>query len=46
MENEDIIELINKAIKKDEESFKKLIHLIEPEMYKISKIRLKEDEYK
>ena len=45
MENEDIIELINKNIKKDEESFKKLIHLIEPEMYKISKIRLKEDEY-
>lgn len=40
-----IIELINKSIKKDEHSFKELIHIIQPEMYKIAKIKLKKEEY-
>lgn len=45
MKDEDIIELINKSIKKDEYAFKELIHLIQPEMYKIAKIKLKKEEY-
>lgn len=44
-ENETIIELINQSIKKDENAFKKLIHLIQPEMYKIAKIKLKKEDY-
>mgnify|MGYP000437176283 FL=1 len=47
MINEDkvIIELINKSIAKDEKAFKSLIYLIQPEMYKIAKIKLKKEEY-
>lgn len=47
MKDEDkaIIELINKSVKKDEKAFKELIHLIQPEMYKIAKIKLKKEEY-
>lgn len=37
-------ELINKSIKKSESSFCSLIHIIEPEMYKIAKLKLKKEE--
>lgn len=47
MKDEDkvIIELIDQSIAKDENAFKKLIYLIQPEMYKIAKIKLKKEEY-
>ena len=44
-DEEDFAKLVKASIKKDEEAFKSLIHLIEPEMYKIAKIKLKKEEY-
>lgn len=48
MNNKDDIEyfnkLIKKAIKKDEHAFSTLIHYLEPEMYKIAKIKLKKED--
>lgn len=43
-EKEEIENLINESLKKNEKSFRLLIQHIEPEMYKISKIKLKDDE--
>lgn len=42
---EDLEKLIKLAVKKDEEAFRSLIHYIEPEMYRIAKIKLKKEEY-
>ena len=43
-DNEEIEYLINEALKNDENAFRSLIKKVEPQMYKISKIRLKDEE--
>lgn len=43
MEYKNLDELIEKAIKKDEQAFTILIHQIETELYKIAKIRLSDE---
>lgn len=43
-DNEEIEDLINEALKNDENAFRSLIKKVEPQMYKISKIRLRDEE--